>query len=535
MQPKIFLVLLCLFYHSFACSDGLWDIFVLIYNKTMRSRVSLLFLTVSLFAIFLFRGAVTQDPDFGWHIQAGNIILHHGVPATDPFSYSMPSYPFVDHEWLTNLLWSITFNSGGITPLLLMMSLLAAVSLLLQMVGNEKKWVFLVLFLTGGTLFDFVGVRTQVITWFFLSVILYILFQKQLWSKYRYFLPLLFLVWANLHGGFGVGIGVLVVVLLGRVLETKENLRETLLILGLCIAATFLNPYGPRLWWEFWMQLSDTQLRWSVTEWYPAIYFSNIAFWTYAMLSGFLIIKYRKHYMLTELVLYFFLLVGALSSMRNIPIWIIASFSLTVRGLGLLHQEASKYQYGSKRFGAAYIGFCIIAACLFLPQLGGFFYGVVVLKESQNPYPTSAVVYLHEHIPQHNIFSSYNWGGYLIWLFPEKKVFIDGRMPSWRWQANKPHESNYAFDDYKKVLTGQTSFVRFAQKFDINTLLVPQDELTPPETKIFGISIDKKSWFGSLFSTLRSFYQVVQEAKRDGWHIVYSDSTAVILQKPGTF
>src|SRR4029077_3291659 len=184
--------------------------------------------------------------------------------------------------------------------------------------------------------------------WFFLSLLLCILFQKKLWRKFRYFLPFLFVVWANLHGGFGVGIGVLGIVLLGNMFENKGKKTETLLILGLCIVATLLNPYGVRLWWEFWMQLSDTQLRWSIEEWYPAIYFSNIAFWTYVMLSVFLVIKYRKRYTRTELVLYFFLFIEALSSMRNIPLWIIASFSLTVRGISLLYQEASKYQHGSK-------------------------------------------------------------------------------------------------------------------------------------------------------------------------------------------
>jgi len=279
------------------------------------------------------------------------------------------------------------------------------------------------------------------------------------------------------------------------------------------------------------MQLSDTQLRWSITEWYPAIYFSNIAFWTYVMLSVFLVIKYYKQYTWTELLLYFFLFSEALLTIRNIPIWLIASFSLTARGLGLLHKEAAVYQHGGHRFGIAYIAFCIIAAFLFLPQLGGFFYGVVLLKESQNPYPDHAVAYLHTHAPTNNIFSTYDWGGYLIWQLPEKKVFIDGRMPSWRWAANKPSESNYAFSDYKNVLAGQIPFTSFTQKFHINTLLVPQSELSPPVMKLFGFTIPKKSWLGFL-SSIKSFYEVARQAKKLGWRVVYSDDTAVILQKP---
>src|SRR5579859_3160426 len=156
------------------------SLYGLVYNKTMRRRVVLISLAILLFAIFFFRGVVTQDPDFGFHIQEGNYILHHGIPATDPFSYSMPSYPYVDHEWLTNIIWVVMFNAWGVIPLVFVMSILAIGSLLLQVKMSEKKWAFLLLFLTGGALFDFVGVRTQVVTWFFLSVLLYILFQEKL-------------------------------------------------------------------------------------------------------------------------------------------------------------------------------------------------------------------------------------------------------------------------------------------------------------------------------------------------------------------
>src|SRR5579864_1902820 len=106
---------------------------------TMRLRVLLIILFIFLFIFFLIRGSVTQDPDFGWHIQTGNIIIKHGIAYTDPFSYSMPSYPFVDHERLTNLLWALTFNTWGITPLLVVMSLLALASLLFQTAIVEKK------------------------------------------------------------------------------------------------------------------------------------------------------------------------------------------------------------------------------------------------------------------------------------------------------------------------------------------------------------------------------------------------------------
>ncbi|HVA96785.1 MAG TPA: hypothetical protein VND99_03970 [Candidatus Acidoferrales bacterium] len=489
-------------------------------------------LFVFFFILFLFRGIAVQDPDFGWHIQAGTYILQHGVAYTDPFSYSMPSYPFVDHEWLTNVLWSRIFNLFGIVPLLILSSGLAAGCLLLLYFVSEKKWTVMPLFIIGVTFFDFVGVRTQVITWFFLALLLCILFQKKLWDKWRFFLPILFLLWANLHGGYGIGLGVLGIVLGGRVLEERKKIKGTLLVLLLCAGATLINPYGIRLWWEFFMQLTDSQLRWSITEWYPAFYFTNIATWGYLILSVMLVLRYWKKYSWTELVLYFFLLFEGMSSMRNIPIWILVSFFMTMKGFSLMYQEAAKHPDGSRRFRFAYTIYCIILVIIFLLQTGMFFYGVSVLKESPTQYPEGAVAYLHKHLPQQQIFSSYDWGGYLIWKFPERKVFIDGRMPSWRWHADIKGESNYAFDEYKSVMTGQTQFAVFATKYHITTMLVPKADILKPPDKFLGFTINKSNFLQKFFFSLNSFYLVVGEVRQMGWKEVYSDDTTVIYQKP---
>ncbi len=495
----------------------------------MSFRFILVLLGISV--LLIMKGIVGQDPDFGWHLQAGNHILQKGIPFTDPFSYSMPSYPFVDHEWLTNVLWTIIFTHWGNVPLLIISILLAVGSLLMLFFISDKKWALMPLVIGGITFFDFFGVRTQLITWFFLSVLISVLFQKKLWKTWRYGLPLLFLLWANLHGGFGIGLGVLGIVLVGKMFEEKKQIGERCLILVLCVGATLINPFGIRLWWEFMQQLTDTQLRWSIEEWSPAFTFTNIASWGYLLLSVFLVIRYRLKYTRTELFLYFFLLIEALSSVRNIPIWIIIAFPFTVRGFSSLYQEASAYLDGGRRFKIAYRFFSIVLVSMFVIQSGAYFYVIYQARMSPVIYPEQAVIYLHNHLPREQVFSTYNWGGYLIWQLPEKKVFIDGRMPSWRWHANIPHESNYAFDEYKSVMIGQIPFSVFIAKYHITTLLIPKASIVPPQKKFLGFVINKSALLRKLFYSWNSFYLVVGEAKQLGWKEVYSDDTAIIYQQ----
>jgi len=488
-------------------------------------------LFLGLFILFFLRGIIFADPDFGWHIRIGGYVMQHGIPYMDPLSYSMPSYPFVDHEWLTNVSWAEVYRLWGIVPLQIGIPALAVVSLLFLFSVTEKKWIFLPVMISGTTLFDFVGVRTQVITWFFLSILTCVLFRKKLWQTFRFYLPALFLAWANLHGGFGIGLGILGIVLIGRSIEEKKHIKENLLILALCAGATLLNPYGLRLWWEFLMQLTDTQLHWTIAEWYPAFYFTNIAFWGYCLLSIFLVITYRKKYTWTELCLYFLVLFAAMSSMRNIPIWIIATFFLTVRSIAYLYQEASLGPGGVRRFTLAYRIFSTILACLFCFEAGLFFYGFYFRHEVPEAYPVQAVNYLQKNLPDGQIFSTYNWGGYLDWQLPQKKVFIDGRMPSWRWDANIKGESNYAFDDYQNVVLEQTPFSTFAAKYHISTLLVAQTDIGKPPETFLGFSIQKTPLLHAIFFSLSSFYDIVTEAKQMGWREVYHDDTAIIYQE----
>src|SRR5258708_37445215 len=61
-------------------------------------------------ALFFVRSLYYIDPDFGWHLRLGQLLLEKGIPATDPFSYTMPSFPFVDHEWLSNILISLVYK-----------------------------------------------------------------------------------------------------------------------------------------------------------------------------------------------------------------------------------------------------------------------------------------------------------------------------------------------------------------------------------------------------------------------------------------
>src|SRR3989344_2416597 len=171
-------------------------------------------------------GIYRLDPDFGWHLKVGEILLTEGIPATDPFSYTMPSLPWVDHGRVTDMAMAWLYPRVGMTGLA---GLAAGVGVA-----------------AGGV----VGAGA-------------------------------------LRGGAGGAGGGGETVLGGEKVRMREVAKD-LAVWGMSAAATGMNPYGFRLWEEVWLTVSDTNLRWNIAEWNPfflnfELGFGMLAVWLVAL------------------------------------------------------------------------------------------------------------------------------------------------------------------------------------------------------------------------------------------------------------
>jgi hypothetical protein len=493
----------------------------------------LIFLFIIMVTYFGWRGSLVLDPDFGWHFQMGRLILNHGIPQTDPFSYTMSSYPVVDHEWLTNIFITKTVDTLGYTILAGIFAVIAVTAFTFQLVTVSQKakrfalpFLFLALLVASG----FIGIRPQLITWLFFSVVLIIIRDFALYQRYRLFLPLLFILWVNLHGGFAIGIVALFVATAYWIYKHPAKWFGIVTIFLTCIAATFCMPYGIRGWWEVWMTMSDTSLRWEIMEWTPSILVPSIQLWLFIVFSVMFIGRYVRKFSLLDSLLYGGLLVATLSSVRHAPLWLLIALPLTIESVAFFYQEITKIKFAVQRFtvmAKLFMGFIFL---LVLFDIQGILYAVGFFGK-QSMYPDKAVMYVRTHLSQGQVFSTYDWGGYLIWKLPEKKVYIDGRMPSWRWEANIPGESNYALEDFKKFAQGKIPFDTEVQKYGIDTLLLPipgevnknpvDNLLMNFATNVLHISLPEDV----------GYRKITNAAKKAGWEIVYKDDTAEVYKK----
>jgi len=427
-----------------------------------------------LFSLYIFFGWAMLDPDFGWRIKIGQLMMKNGIYSADPFSFSMTKYPFVDHEWLTHIGIAAFYKIANNNLILLFIfGLIATLSLFFSIPHEveRKKGDWLIpslIFLIGSSLFSYSGIRPQVWGWLLLA----------LWvgelrkGDKANFILLLFLqlLWVNTHGSYFLGVATYLLFVFSQFVQKKEIGRDIGRFILLC-GSTLLNPYGWRMWWEVWMQLTDFELKWRIQEWQPGLITLNISYLFYCALFLSLFIKYWKKISLFNriITLSFFLL--SLSAMRNIPLFLISSFLVYLQMWCYL--EADIHHCMKKQF--IRLQNIIIILCFFV----GFThicYDISLIQPLNKVYPVAAVNFITKNKIEGRVFAEYAWGGYLIWKAPLIKIFIDGRMPSWRWKQTDPHQSNDSAKEYFYITRKYPSFEPYRKKYDISYVLIKKGD-----------------------------------------------------------
>jgi len=512
-----------------------------------RNRLFLLFLLLYLaFITYFFRGISTIDPDFGWRLKVGEIITHRGIPKTDPFSYTMPSFPFVDHAWFFSFLIALTYPifSNRLLSLFLTFMVFTCVYITTSRLLDEdfqhadfkasyEKWLHPMVLVVLTFLILFFSVRAQIISWLIFAVLNSLLFKKDNYSRYRYFLPVIFFFWANLHGGYSIGLAELVYFIVFRFIFGKKGTWRDFLVLFLSILATLATPYGLDGWREIISSVVDSRLRWSIAEWMPSITFFDVSMAFYVAMSTFMVFLRRKEVPKIQFVFFWLMLFMGITSRRNMPFYMIFSLPLTIYSINKFYLSVSGSSDSRERFRIAFNFIRVVSVILLLLQMYITYWRAyssnnLTLKKNDF-YPSQAISYLKSTSVNGEMFSSYGWGGYLIWKYPEKKVFIDGRMPSWKFTpANPDKESSSAYDDYLAIEKGEIDFKTVSDKYNIQYVLWPR------EKDSFFKNLERKIRNVKIFKKDEEEFSFTGYLKNNGWRLIYEDQTSEIYTHVNT-
>ncbi len=154
--------------------------------------------------------------DFWMHLAQGRYIVEHGtIPRVDVFSYTFPGEPWINWEWLHNVIIALVWNSSGAVGVeffrmaVFCLTIVVLYRLLERMTGKALFSFFLSCFSLLMIQLRIVD-RPHILSYLFLSLVLYLLACFERFSLKKFFFPLaiVLVLWRNTHPSWVLGCAV---------------------------------------------------------------------------------------------------------------------------------------------------------------------------------------------------------------------------------------------------------------------------------------------------------------------------------------
>lgn len=490
------------------------------------------FSTITILISTLMLTSFSRDPDFGWHFKYGEYLSTHGRLLTDNiYSFTLPNYEWANSYWISQIFLYLSYSKLGLVAGSIPFALVFSIWLyfFVTRFTKDQSVIFISIVFTSALveLFNITARPLFFSSIFYMAEILILLkYPKKLWL-----LPPIFLVWANTHADFVPALIIFAGYIFAR-LPIVENLSDRfrekfdkglnfppadfeisdtnksplllqILILLLCVAVTFINPFGADLHKTLLLETHPLQFRiigewrpikpesislpimfWAVTL--PAVWFlylkNKIQLWMLGLIFALTLFSTRSVYFLR-----FAVLIG--------PVFATLFWAWVVKTCApLAPKHISQPFRVLKPLSYSILGLALI----FLLAQNAIDFANTDKAFVRNEYPVDAAKFIKAKNYQGNMFNNYGWGGYLIYAMPEHKTFIDGRMASWR------NSDEHILDSYMKVQTDKKLLEEYILKYNLTFALLKVDEFT----------------------------ELIKNLTELGWSTEYKDSVAVVLASP---
>lgn len=423
------------------------------------------------------------DPDTWWHLKVGQWVTdHRAVPETDPFSRMSRETPtkWVAYSWLFEVvLWTAeTPHFGGIylvRDVLVGMSTGALVGFVLWRIGPTVLGLTVAAAATA-TLLPLTAERPWHVTIAFTAVTVAAVTKLREGTSIRRmaWLPIMYVIWANVHIQFVLGWGVLGLACLFP--GSAKRARVILLTLA-CVLAVLVNPYHVRLFGVIWEYATQGQALRHVSELQSPEWTSPVL-WAVVGL-GLLALSQTMRTRPVDFFSLAMLAAGAFFALRmQRDLWFGVLAVATVLGGKSIDPRPTRW--------AVLLCVAIFAVAAFLPRRN-------TTSANERNYPVRAAEFVRRLHPPGPLFNHFNWGGYFIAELPEYPVSIDGRTNLY---GNERVLQNY------NALTGKPGWEKDPDLVSAKLAILPTD------------------------CPLAGLMRASEE-----WTVAYEDDTAVVFQR----
>lgn len=441
-------------------------------------------------------GFPATDPDTYWHLASGQwMIEHQEILRADVFSATIAGRPYALGEWLGQVVLALAFAAGGWPGLVLLRSALVSIAAFcaarIARRGGGSAAAAAIVLAAG-----FVATRSRwtdrpaLFTFVLFPLVLELLFAARAGSRRALIaIPLLLLLWANLHGGYVVGLGLIGAFATEALLLRRPGARTLLLVLALSTLATFADPETFGLGGAAGHALAPP--RFIREEAPPDVLEASGAVFA-LFLAGALGVAILRGAGALDVLLLAPLSWLALSGQRHVAFFLIAALPLIARGLTDPLLTAARWIF--RRSGAPYrppaSAAALGAAALVIAALASA--AMVPSGPDERSYPVGAIPALATGSGV--VLNEYDWGGFLILRVPARPVFIDGRL--------FPFASAGVLEAYREAVELRPGWREALDRYGVREVL------------------------------LRPHRPLTVALREGGWKVLAEDQTFVLLGRP---
>jgi hypothetical protein len=463
----------------------------------------------ALLTFWSFGYTIMRGSDLWWHVASGQWMLRNrSLPATDPWSFTREGQPWLHHEWLSDVVYALWVDWFGIEWLawwkwgVILLTFLLLFRTI-QRLGQDWLAGYLSVLLAIAVAAPFMDVRPHLYSLLGYALLLRLTLvpPRRLWL-----LPPLFLLWANLHGGFFFGLRALGASLAPDLLwGDHRKLIEAVLIVPACAVSALVNPNGLEAFaYPLKYAADPTSPFRSLREWHPPwlpggiespIYWPAIAVFVAVVLVwlGRRGIRERDRVGLAALLLGALTLAMSLRSRRFIPLF---GLSQTLLVGPMLALALSGLQRRLPDWLAPVLA---VALGMFwlapFPQSARAFHYLT----NEDSFPVDTCDFIEANKLSGRVFAYYNWGGYLhLRTAGRMKVYIDGR-------ADTVYDAG-TYNRYVEVLGGRPGWMEIVESSAADYFLWPVDLGPQP-------------------------FELLQTGR---WNLLYEDTVSLLLARRGS-
>lgn len=371
-------------------------------------------------------------------VQLGYVLKH------DVLSY-IPTHPWFDHEWGSGVVFYLiqkNFPNAGLILLqtFLVFSTFFVVTKTVELRGvkTTTAYNFIFYYLAFST-FSYITdapIRCQLFSFLFFALFLYILeYSRKNNSKGKelFFLPLIMILWQNLHGGCIIGFCLIAIYIIGEFLD-KKPVKKYMFAFLFCLSVLFINPWGYN--YIRLLALDSLTPRPLISEW-MGLFYKSISF-MYIKFKLFALVLIMSELMVTikqlrakefvfdkvKFLVLVFTLIISIKHIKMLPFATIAMSCFIYDNFYTVLNSATKDVFNKIAIVKDVLiytiilifSFATIKARGFGPYLDWF------------RYPSKAVEFIRINDLKGKLLEDFTFGSFVSYkLYPHNTIYMDGR------------------------------------------------------------------------------------------------------------